>query len=232
MVNQWGTIGIPSENRFLGLYYEPESRQFLAHFYKHLGDGFGLKSIYARHITDDTYRRITPETDELSYEDVILCPRVSRIYVNVFRVHKKGAKITGYEWHSIQEIDTDTGGITTVLTPHDLPVEPPYSKAWISRLRNVKSESRKPERITETPEGDYVSEPGTHAVYGSGGKELLCTVSFRKRKSGHDEPVEDYLCKVSPGTGEYKKITKLINAAKEIIKPESAASENLVLEGR
>jgi len=45
MVNQWETIGIPSENRFLGLYYEPESGQFLAHFQKCLGDGYGPKSI-------------------------------------------------------------------------------------------------------------------------------------------------------------------------------------------
>ena len=229
MVNQWGTIGIPSENRFLGLYYEPESRQFLAHFHKSVGDGYGVKIIYARHITDDTYRRITPETEEFSYEDVILCPRVSKIFVNVFRVLKKGGKCLGYEWHSVQEIDTDTGEITTVLTPHDLPVEPQYSKAWVSRLRNVKSESRRHVRESHMSEEESLGEPGTHAVYGSGGKEILCTVSFKKKKSGRDEPVEDYLCKVSPETGEYRKITRLINAAKDIIKTEKPVRENLAV---
>lgn len=229
MVNQWETIGIPSENRFLGLYYEPESKQFLAHFKKNLGDGYGLKSIYARHITDDAYRRLTPETGELSYEDVLLCPRASKILVNVFRVVRKGNKFSGWEWHSVQEIDIDTGEINTVLTPHDLPVEPPYSKAWISRLRNVKGESRRHGRSGEAPEDEFVHEPGTHAVYGSGGKEILCTVSFKKKKSGHDEPVEDFLCKVSPDTHEYRKITRIINAAGDMIAPDKQAGGNLAV---
>jgi hypothetical protein len=231
MVNQWGTIGIPSENRFLGLYYEPESKQFLAHFYKRLGDGFGLKSIYARHITDETYRRITPETDELSYEDIILHQGDSRIFVNVFSVHKRGSKITGYEWHSIQEIDTDSGEITTVLTPHELPVEPPYSKAWISRLRNVKIERGKPEIKSELPDDDYIHFPKSHAVYSSRGNEILCTVSFKKRKSGHEESVDDFLCKFSTETGEYKKITKIKTPPTDIINYENAGRESLARAG-
>jgi hypothetical protein len=227
MVNQWGTIGIPSENRFLGLYYEPESKQFLAHFHKSLGEGYGLKSIYARHITDDTYRRLTPETCELSYEDVLLCPRVSKILVNVFRVVRKGHRFTGPEWHSLQEIDLETGEMNTVLTPDDLSVEPPYSKAWISRLRNVKGEERKHGRSFESPEDEFVHEPGTHAVYGSGGKEILCTVSFKKKKGGHVEAVEDFLCKVSPETHEYRKISRITNAAKDMAAPGKTAGENL-----
>lgn len=232
MVNQWGTIGIPSENRFLGLYYEPESKQFLAHFYKRLDDGFGLKSIYARHITDDMYRRITPETDELSYEDIILRPSDCRICVNVFSVHKRGSKITGYEWHSIQEINTDSGEITTVLTTHELPVEPPYSKAWISRLRNVKSEGVKHGKSAELLDEEFAHEPGTHAVYSSRGNEILCTVSFKKKKSGHTEPVEDFLCKVSPETGKYRKISKLISSAADIVNPEKAGSDSHAAAGR
>ncbi len=229
MANQWETIGIPSENRFLGLYYEPESGQFLAHFQECPGDGCGLKSLYARHMTDGTYRRLTPVTDELSYEDVLLCPRASKILVNVFRVVRKGSRPAGREWHSVQEIDIDTGEINTVLTPHDLPVEPPYSKAWISRLRNVTSGGRKYAKQAEPPEDEYVSEPEAHTVYGSGGKEILCTVSFRKKKSGHDETVEDFLCKVSPETHAYRKISRIINAAKDMSAAAKAAGGNLAV---
>jgi len=229
MANQWETIGIPSENRFLGLYYEPESGQFLAHFQECPGDGCGLKSLYARHMTDGTYRKLTPETDELSYEDVLLCPRASKILVNVFRVVRKGSMPAGREWHSVQEIDIDTGEINTVLTPHDLPVEPPYSKAWISRLRNVTSGGRKYVRQAEPPEDEYVGEPEAHTVYGSGGKEILCTVSFRKKKSGHDETVEDFLCKVSPETHAYRKISRIINAAKDMTAAGKAAGGNLAV---
>lgn len=229
MVNQWEAIGIPSENRFLGLYYEPESGQFLAHFQKCPGGGYGPKSIFARHMTDDTYRRLTPETDEFSYEDVLLCPRVSKILVNVFRVARKGSKPSDREWHSVQEIDIDTGEINTVLTPDDLPVEPPYSKAWISRLRNVTGADRRHARQEETTEDEYVREAGAHTVYGSGGKEILCTVSFRKKKSGHDETVEDFLCKVSPETHAYRKISKIINAANDMTAAGKAAGGNLAV---
>lgn len=229
MANQWETIGIPSENRFLGLYYEPESGQFLAHFQECPGDGCGLKSLYARHMTDGTYRRLTPVTDELSYEDVLLCPRASKILVNVFRVVRKGSRPAGREWHSVQEIDIDTGEINTVLTPHDLPVEPPYSKAWISRLRNVTSGERKYVRQEEPPEDEYLSGPEAHTVYGSGGKEILCTVSFRKKRSGHDETVEDFLCKVSPETHAYRKISRIINAAKDMTAAGKAAGGNLAV---
>jgi len=229
MVNQWGTIGIPSENRFVGLFYEPESKQFLAQFQNSLGGEYGPKSIYARHVTDDTYRRITPETDDLSFEDILLCPRASKILVNVFSIVRKGNRHAGREWHSVQEIDTNTGEMRTVFTPDDLPVEPQYSKAWVSRLRNVKEESHAHARLAEMPEEEYIREPGTHAVYGSAGKEILCTVSFKKKKSGHDGPVEDYLCKVSPERHEYRKISRITGAAKDLGSPDKPSADNLAV---
>jgi hypothetical protein len=229
MVNQWGTIGIPSENRFVGLFYEPESKQFLAQFQNSLGGEYGTKSIYARHVTDDTYRRITPETDDLSFEDILLCPRASKILVNVFSIIRKGNRHAGREWHSVQEIDTNTGEMRTVFTPDDLHVEPQYSKAWVSRLRNVKEESPVHGRLTEISEEEYVREPGTHAVYGSAGKEILCTVSFKKKKSGHDGPVEDFLCKVSPERHEYRKISRITGAAKDLASQDKPSADNLAV---
>lgn len=183
MVNQWGTIGIPSESRFVRLYYEPASEQFLAHFYKGLGRGYGVKSIYARHFSDETYRKITPEGDTLTYEEVVLCPKLSRIYVNVFRVRTRQKKFVGYEWHSVQEIDADTGEVSVILTAHDLAVEEPYVKAWISRLRSVR---------------------------GDGG-EILCTIAFKKQRGGRGAPAEYYLCKLDPGSGRYRRITRMRN---------------------
>lgn len=183
MVNQWGTIGIPSESRFVKLYYEPASEQFLAHFYKGLGNGYGVKSIYARHFSDDTYRKITPEGETLTYEEVVLCPDFSRIYVNVFRVRMRQKKFIDYEWHSVQEIDTDTGEVSVVLTAHDLLVEEPYVKAWISRLRSVRED----------------------------GREILCTIAFKKQSDSRGAAAEYYLCKLDPETGQYRRITRMRN---------------------
>lgn len=182
MVNQWGTIGIPAESRFVKLYYEPASEQFLAHFYKGLGNGYGVKSIYARHFSDDTYRKITPDGETLTYEQVLLCPDLSRIYVNVFRVRMRQNNFIGYEWHSVQEIDTDTGKVSVVLTSQDLTVEEPYSKAWISRLRRVKDN----------------------------GREILCTIAFKKQRDSRGA-AEYYLCKLDLPTRKYRRITKMRN---------------------
>ena len=183
MANQWGTIGIPSESRFVKLYYEPASAQFLAHFYKGLGDGYGVKSIYARHFSDETYRKITPEDAGLTYENVVLCHDLSKIFVNVFKVRMRNHNFVGYEWHSVQAIDTDTGEVSLLLSARDLAVEPPYVKAWISRLRKVKEN----------------------------GNELICTIAFKRMREGHGTAIENYICKINSLTGAYKRVTKLGN---------------------
>lgn len=181
MANEWRSIGIPSESRFVELYYEPASAQFLAHFYRGLGKGYGVKSLYARHFTDETYRKITPEDESLTYEEVVLCRDLSKIYVNVFTVRKRGKKFLGYEWHSVQEIDTDTGEVSVLLSADDLQVEEPYVKGWISRLRRVKGN----------------------------GSEIICTIAFKRKREKQGTAIEYYICKIFPQSGEYQRITKM-----------------------
>jgi len=181
MVNKWGTIGIPADNRFLELYYEPESEQFLAHFYKGLGDGIGLKSLYARHFSEEEYRRLTPESKHLTYEDVVISPELSKIYVNVYKVRMKNHAYDGYEWHSVREFNPETGGYGELVRAGDIKVAPPYCEAWIHRLRSIKDD----------------------------GKQMLCTIAFKKDSESHTRPVDYYLCKYNLISGQYRKITKL-----------------------
>jgi len=190
MVNQWGTIGIPSENRFLELYFEPGSEQFLAHFYRGLGNGYGVKSLYARHFSDDTYRKITPETENLTFEDVVFSTEHSKIFVNVFKVRKRGGKYTGYDWHSVDMIDTDTGEAKEVFTTENLKISDPYLKASVIQLRSVKED----------------------------GKELICTIAFEKKPEGGEPVIDYYLSKIMLKSGRYKKITKLSSESSEILK--------------
>jgi len=190
MVNQWGTIGIPSENRFLELYFEPGSEQFLAHFYRGLGNGYGVKSLYARHFSDDTYRKITPETENLTFEDVVFSTEHSKIFVNVFKVRKRGGKYTGYDWHSVDMIDTDSGEAKEVFTTENLKISDPYLKASVIQLRSVKED----------------------------GKELICTIAFEKKPEGGEPVIDYYLSKIMLKSGRYKKITKLSSESSEILK--------------
>lgn len=190
MVNQWGTIGIPSENRFLELYFEPGSEQFPAHFYRGLGNGYGVKSLYARHFSDDTYRKITPETENLTFEDVVFSTEHSKIFVNVFKVRKRGGKYTGYDWHSVDMIDTDSGEAKEVFTTENLKISDPYLKASVIQLRSVKED----------------------------GKELICTIAFEKKPEGGEPVIDYYLSKIMLKSGRYKKITKLSSESSEILK--------------
>ncbi len=209
MVDQWTEIGIPPESRLLALHYEPVSGQFLAHLQK-FPDESGVKILYARRFDDRAYRQLTPDEGHLSYESVIVCPESTKILANVFRVRPGHSK----EWHSIREIDTATGEITTVLTSEKLEVEPPYSRAWVSRVRKVKKEFDKARRAVESSGASYSSEPGFYSVRDEKNDELLCTVSFRK-KHAHEGDVENYVCKVSPSSGRYRKITKLGGGSKD-----------------
>ena len=190
MTNQWGNIGISEENRFLELYMEPEGDQFLAHFYKGLGDGYGVKSLYARHFRDETYRKITPETENLTFEDVVFSTEHSKIFVNVFKVRKRGGRYTGYDWHSIDMIDTDTGEAEEVFTNKDVELKPPYHKASIIQLRSVKED----------------------------GKGLICTVAFEKKPEDGEPVIDYYLSKIMLRSGKLKRITKLSSESSEILK--------------
>jgi len=181
MTNQWQSIGISPEERFLELYFEPESEQFLAHFYERLDDGYGLKSLYARHFNENEYHKITPDSKQLTYEDVILCPESKKIFVNVFRLKKKQKKYQGYEWHSLEMIDTNTGEVTEVLKAGQLDSELPYSKVWITELRLTRKM----------------------------GEQLVCTMAFEKKSKKGVIETEYYICKVFTKTGLYKRVTKL-----------------------
>jgi hypothetical protein len=181
MTNQWQSIGISPEDRFLELYFQPESEQFLAHFYHKLDDGYGVKSLYARHFSENEYHKITPDNKQLTYEDVILCPESKKIFVNVFKLKKKQNKYQGYDWHSLQMIDTNTGEVSEVLKAGQLDSEMPYSKVWITELRQSRLK----------------------------GEQLICTMAFEfKNESGKLE-TEYFICKVFTKTGLYKRVTKL-----------------------
>lgn len=192
MTNQWQSIGISPEERFLELYFEPESEQFLAHFYEQLDDGFGVKSLYARHFSEHEYHKITPESKQLTYEDVVLCPESKKIFVNVFRLKKKHNKYHGYEWHSLEMIDTNTGEVTEILKAGQLDSEIPYSKVWIAELRLSRQK----------------------------GEQLVCTMAFEKKSKNGVKEVEYYICKVFTKTGLYKRVTKLNVTSNQELKNE------------
>jgi hypothetical protein len=208
MVNQWTEIGIPPESRLLALHFEPVSGQFLAQL-ETPGDS-GVKALFARRFDDKAYRRLTPDEGRVSYESIIVRPESTKILANVFRVRPGHSS----EWHSIREIDVETGEMTTVLASEKLEVEPPYSRAWVSDVRKVQKEFDKARQAVESAEASYSDEPGIYSVRGDKNDEILCKVSFRK-KNAHEGDVENFVCKVAPSSGKYRKITRLGSGKKD-----------------
>lgn len=114
----------------------------------------------------------------------------SKIFVNVFKVRKRGGKYTGYDWHSVDMIDTDSGEAKEVFTTENLKISDPYLKASVIQLRSVKED----------------------------GKELICTIAFEKKPEGGEPVIDYYLSKIMLKSGRYKKITKLSSESSEILK--------------
>ncbi|MEZ4548643.1 MAG: hypothetical protein R3B51_13420 [Thermodesulfobacteriota bacterium] len=206
MVNQWTEIGIPPESRLLALHFEPVSGQFLAQL-ETPGDS-GVKALFARRFDDKAYRRLTPDEGRVSYESIIVRPESTKILANVFRVRPGHSS----EWHSIREIDVATGEMTTVLASEKLEVEPPYSRAWVSNVRKVKKEFDKARQAVESAEASYSGEPGVYSVRGDKDDEILCTSPSGRRTH---MKVTSSVCKVSPSSGKYRKITRLGSGKKD-----------------
>ena len=139
MLVNWDNLGIHGENNFLQLFYDPHSDTLVAHFFKGIGGGYGLRSLWTRRVTDLSYVRITP-SGYLSFEDPVLCTSSAHVFANVMHVGKKDTGFDGYEWHSIQRIDLRTGEAEIIARSGDF--DTGQEKVWISTLHGASPECR------------------------------------------------------------------------------------------
>ncbi len=111
-MNNWEEHGITDVSNFVGFLCEHNCRRLIAHFNKNIGQGYGVKSLWVRHVHDVRYSRITPEGNYFSYEDAIISPS-SHVFVNVLEIKIKDGAYDGYEWNSIRKIDLQSGAVIT-----------------------------------------------------------------------------------------------------------------------
>ncbi len=181
MIINWDNLGVSGENNFLQLYYDPHSETVLAHFFRSIGNGYGLKSLWARRVSDVRYLKITPSDGSLSYEDPVLCPSSPHVFTNVLRAQKRNGGFDGYEWHSIQRIDLRTGHADALTMSEGMGVESELEKTWISTLHGASAD----------------------------GRELYCSVAFQKRGGDAVSPTEYYLSRFIIGEGRFERIARL-----------------------
>lgn len=178
---EWDNLGIADESNFLQLFYEPRSEMLVAYFYKSIGSGYGIKSLWARHTSETCYLKITPPETEFSYEDPVISPASPHIFANVLQVQKREGAYDGYDWHSLVRIDLVSGERTVLVDVERLALETGLMKAWISTL---------------------------HGVSGDG-DEIYCSIACQKRGEDAVSPTEYYLSRFIIGEGRCERITRL-----------------------
>jgi hypothetical protein len=181
MLVNWDNLGISGESNFLQLFYDPHSETLVAHFFRSIGGGYGLRSLWTRRVTDEKYVRITSSDSYLSYEDIVLCPSSAHVFANVMRVEKKGAGFDGYEWHSIQRIDLLTGDAEVIAESGSEGFDTGQEKIWISTLHGASADC----------------------------SELYCSAAVQKKGKGAVSPTEYYLSRLVIGEGRIERITRL-----------------------
>lgn len=181
MLVNWDKLGISGESNFLQLFYDPHSGTLVAHFFRSIGNGYGLRSLWKRGVMDDKYVRITPPDSYLSFEDPVICPVSSHVFANVMRVEKKESGFDGYEWHSIQRIDLLTGEAKIIAESGGGDFDTGQEKIWISSLHGASSDCR----------------------------ELYCSAAVQKKGEGAVSPTEYYLSRIVIGESRIERITRL-----------------------
>ncbi|MEM7009195.1 MAG: hypothetical protein AAF462_08690 [Thermodesulfobacteriota bacterium] len=180
-MNNWEEHGINDVSNFVGFLYEPNSKTLIAHFNKNIGQGYGIKSLWARHLSDDTYGRITPARGYFSYEDAVISQN-SEVYVNVLEIKIKNGAYDGYEWNSIMKINLKTKEMVELVNKNDISISPPFSKIWISTIHSISLDS----------------------------KEIYCSIAHQGKSNIEDSiKTEYYLSKFLVDDGRYERITKL-----------------------
>ena len=140
-MNNWDKHGITDVSNFVGFLYEPNSERLIAHFNKNIGQGYGVKSLWVRQVSEDKYSRITPQESYFSYEDAVVSHN-SHVFVNVLEIKIKDGAYDGYEWNSIRKIDLISGEMVELVNKNDIIIQPPFSKIWISTLYSISANSK------------------------------------------------------------------------------------------
>ncbi|MFI5323889.1 MAG: hypothetical protein ACHQ6U_10230 [Thermodesulfobacteriota bacterium] len=181
MVINRDSLGVTEENNFLQLYYDRHSNTLIADFYRAIGQGYGLISLWTRRASVKIYSRLSKSGERLSSEDPVLSPSSPHLYTNVLQVHKKNCEYDGYEWRSVERIDLNTEHSESITVSEGIGIESSLEKTRISSLHGASAD----------------------------GSELYCSVAFQKRGGDKVYPTEYYLSRFIIGEGRFEKITRL-----------------------
>ena len=138
----WITVGISGEAAVLGLWYDPHSETIVAHLEKRHSGSRPLKCLYVRHRNQQQYQLLMPASDVLSYDDVVLSPLSSCLFVNVFQVVHEGDQGTSFDWHGLQAIELPSGKKLFELKGGDLEPRFGHRSPWVAGIVGLAADAK------------------------------------------------------------------------------------------
>jgi hypothetical protein len=137
----WVAQGIIGKARIVDLLFDTYSRLVVAHVAKEVADKRPLKSLYARHTNEESYRLFTPVSEKLSYEDVVLSPTGPFMFVNIFEARVDDGKFDGsFNWHSLQKIELPSGRIVLELKAGELEPRVGHYSTWVAGIVGISND--------------------------------------------------------------------------------------------
>ena len=141
MINEpWANVGITGEARFIELLYVPHSKSLVAQFYREVGHNHHVKSLYVRGIQDQTYRRLTEESDSISYEYAIVSPCGPFVLVNILEALRD--EYGGYNWYALQLIELPGGKVVSEVKDGELSGKGGRGKTWVSKIHGMSQDGK------------------------------------------------------------------------------------------
>ena len=185
----WANLDITGESGFIELLYEPHSKSLVARFYREVGDNHHIKSLYVRSTLDQSYRRLTENSDTQSYEEAIIFPCGSYILVNVLKALREGKRYGGYNWHALQLIELPGGKVVREIKNGelncnvDVDVDVDGDTTWVSHIHGMSQD----------------------------GNTVYCTIGIPERSSSKSVKFRYHLSELDLNQRSFKMITELEN---------------------
>lgn len=126
---KWGSCGIKDEARVVTLLYNSAANKLLAQFEREVACAPVIRSVYIRGAEDTVYRRLTPQSEDVSYDFVVTSLEAPMAFLGAFRWHDGCG-----DWDHLAIVDLKTEQLQTVLASSDLETAPSYCHTWLSRL--------------------------------------------------------------------------------------------------
>ena len=135
--SNWKELGIYDESYFHSLSYNLNSNKLIATFQRDISDSYWVYSIYVREVSEEKYNRLTPLSNSLSYQDIIVARTAPYAFSNVVKWDKNSGDSMWLERYDLLKEKADGKLEFKQLTLSDK-----YERGFFSKLLDVSDDGQ------------------------------------------------------------------------------------------